>query len=81
MDNFEPLQGALVTSLRGGIPFCFACNKPFSVKHFLVLCADMIDIRRKHYTADTLKVLFRDVPLDKIINFLKEANLYTVESS
>jgi len=47
-------------------PFCVACDEIFTVEHFLLCCADLIEIRHKHFTAESLKVLFRDVLLDKI---------------
>ena len=57
-------------------PFCFACDEIFTVEHFLLRCADLIEIRHKHFTAESLKVLFRDVPPDKVFDFLKEAGIY-----
>ena len=56
--------------------FCISCNEPFTVKHFLITCTEFNYIRKKCYTAKTVKELFSDTPSDKIINFLKETNLF-----
>ena len=56
-------------------PWCFACDEQLSVEHILLSCSDLIDVRHKHYTAASMKQLFRDVPPDIIFNFLHEINL------
>ena len=48
----------------------------FTVKHFLITCTEFNYIRNKYYTAKTVKELFSDISSDKIINFLKETNLF-----
>ena len=58
-------------------PFCFACDEPDTLEHILISCADLIEVRRKHYSAESMKVLFRDVPPDSVLSFLKEINMYT----
>ena len=50
--------------------FCIPCNKPFTVKHFL------INIRTKYFNVKTIKELFNDIPSQKILNFLKEIGLF-----
>ena len=57
-------------------PWCFACDEQLSVEHILLSCSDLIDVRRRHYTAASLKLLFRDVPPDIIFNFLHEINVF-----
>ena len=57
-------------------PFCISCNEPFTVKHFRITCTEFYYIRKKYFTANTVKELFRDTSFDKIINFLKETNLF-----
>ena len=53
-------------------PMCFVCDEVLSVKHILLHCADLIEIRHRHFTLDSMKRLFRDVPPDVIFNFLRE---------
>ena len=58
-------------------PFCILCNEPFTtVRHFLITCTEFSYIRKKYYTAKTVKELFSDTSSDKIINFLKETILF-----
>ena len=57
-------------------PFCISCNEPFTVKHFLITCTEFYYIRKKYFTPNTVKELFNDTSSDKIINFLKETNLF-----
>ena len=57
-------------------PFCISCNEPFTIKHFLITCTEFNYIRNRYFTAKTVKELFTDTSSDKIINFLKETNLF-----
>ena len=57
-------------------PICIGCDEPLTIEHILVKCWDFYDIRRRHYSAENFKVLFRDVPPDKIFSFLKEIRLF-----
>ena len=57
-------------------PMCIGCDEPLTVEHILTRCWDLYDIRRKHYSVENFKVLFRDVPPDKIFGFLKEAGIF-----
>ena len=57
-------------------PFCISCNEPFTVKHFLITCTEFNYIRNRYFTAKNVKELFTDTSSDKIINFLKETNLF-----
>ena len=57
-------------------PYCHACDAPDSIEHILISCADLIEVRRKYYTAESMKVLFRDVPPDSIFAYLKEINMF-----
>ena len=59
------------------LPFCITCNEPFTVKHFLITCTEFNYIRNRYFTAKTVKELFSDTSSDKIINFLKETNLFS----
>ena len=58
-------------------PVCIGCDENLTIEHILLDCWDFYDIRRKHYSAENLKILFRDVPPDKIFNFLREINILT----
>ena len=57
-------------------PMCIGCDEPLTVEHILTKCWDLYDIRRRNYSVENFKVLFRDVPPDKIFSFLKEAGIF-----
>ena len=57
-------------------PQCVSCNEPFTVKHFLLDCVDFLDIRKQYFSVRNLEQLFSDVPVDKILSYLKEIHLF-----
>ena len=57
-------------------PECIPCYAPLSVAHIFVQCVDVAPIRDKYFNVNDMKELFDKVPVDVIINFLKEVNLY-----
>ena len=42
----------------------------------LLIYSDFIEIRKSHFTAQSLRMLFQDVLPEKIFNFLKEVNIF-----
>ena len=63
-------------------PYCIGCDTPFTVRHFLLDCADFERERRSHFQVNNLKDMFKDVSVENILTFLKNVNLvnkiYTV---
>ena len=57
-------------------PMCIGCDKPLTIEHILLTCLDFIEIRESHFTAKSLRMLFKDISSEKIFNFLKEINIY-----
>jgi len=58
-------------------PVCHACDEMFTIKHILIECADFIYVREKYYTnISSLSMLFRNVSVECIFNFLKEIGLF-----
>ena len=55
-------------------PFCIPCNELFTVKHFLITCAEFDYIRTKYFNVKTIKELFNDIPSKKMIDFLKRSD-------
>ena len=47
-----------------------------AIKHFIITCTEFNYIRNRYFTAKTVKELFSDTSSDKIIDFLKETNLF-----
>jgi len=46
------------------------------VKHILVECFDLNDVRNKHFVASNIKDLFNNIEAHKIIDFIKETRFY-----
>ena len=57
-------------------PFCLACNQHITVKHILTDCIDFLQDRNKYFQVRDLRQLFQDVPVDNILSFLKDTNLF-----
>ena len=56
---------------------CIPCNAIFSLKHVLIDCVDVADVRQTFYNANSLSNLFTNVAGDTILQFIKEIDLYT----
>jgi len=56
---------------------CIPCNSNFSLKHVLIDCVDVANVRQTFYNVNNLYDLFTNVAGDTIVKFLKEINLYT----
>ena len=50
---------------------CIGCDKRLTIEHILLACSDFIEIRESHFTAKSLRMLFKDISREKIFNFLK----------
>ena len=57
------------------LPVCIGCDKRLTIEHILLTCSHFIEIRESHFTAKSLRMLFKDVSPEKILNFLKEINI------
>ena len=57
-------------------PKCIGCDTLFTVKHFLLECTDFAAERISCFQANNLKELFKDVPVGKILSFLRQVNLF-----
>ena len=57
-------------------PFCIACNQHITVRHILTDCIDFLQDRNKYFLVRDLRQLFQDVPVDNILSFLKDTNLF-----
>jgi len=58
-------------------PECIPCQEPFTVKHFLLDCIDLQLSRENYFRVTSMKDLFETVEVPKILEFLKETNIYT----
>ena len=53
-------------------PVCIGCDKRLTIEHILLTCLDFIEIGESHFTAKSLRMLFKDISPEKIFNSLKE---------
>ena len=58
-------------------PECIPCQCPLTIKHVLLECVDLEEIRERFYHASDLSELFSTVKAEVILNFLKAAGLYS----
>ena len=57
-------------------PYCIGCDTPFTVRHFLLDCADFNRERYSLIRVNNLKDLFKDLSVENILSFLKNINLF-----
>ena len=42
-------------------PMCIGRDKHLTIEHILFTCSDFIQIRESHFTAKSLRMLFKDI--------------------
>ena len=57
-------------------PMCIRCDELLTIEHILLTCSGLVEIRERHFTAQSLHVLFQGISPEKIFNFLKEINIF-----
>ena len=55
--------------IREDQPLCISCNKPFTVKHFLIDYIKFSHVRRQFFQTNNLRYLFEDVAADNTLTF------------
>ena len=40
---------------------CIGCDELLTIKHILLTCSDLIEIRQSHFTAQSLRELFQEI--------------------
>ena len=58
-------------------PVCVACGSVITVKHILIECADLLEIRKKYFEERSLYSLFRNVISEIIFDFLREIGVFS----
>ena len=48
---------------------CIGCDELLTIKHILLTCSDLIEIRQSYFAAQSLHELFQEILLEKIFNF------------
>ena len=57
-------------------PVCIGCDQHLTIEHILLTCSDFIEMRKSHFAAQSLRMLFQDISPEKIFNSLKEINIF-----
>ena len=57
-------------------PLCDECKCSLTVKHILLECCSLKDVRENYFTSSSLKELFENVDATTIMDFIKETNFY-----
>ena len=58
-------------------PTCQSCGIPLTVKHILLDCDSLQDIREKYFTVSFVADLFKSADDHTVINFIKETHFTT----
>ena len=58
------------------LPECGTCQCSLTVKHILVECVDLNNVRNKHFVASLIRDLFDNIEAHKVIDFIKETRFY-----
>ena len=51
-------------------PVCVACNTALTIKHILIECADLLEVRKQYFEQKSLYSLFRNVSPEILFDFL-----------
>ena len=55
---------------------CVACGAVITVKHILIECADLLEIRKKYFEESSVYSFFRNVIPEIIFDFLREIGVF-----
>ena len=67
----------LMEGLRSA-PACHYCStgSAISIRHLMITCPGLKPVRDQFYASSSMRKLFEDVPLETIIKFLRESELF-----
>ena len=57
-------------------PVCVVCSVVLTLKHILIECADLLEIRKKYFEKKSLYSLFRNVIPEVVFDFLREIGVF-----
>ena len=55
---------------------CTACDELLTLEHILLFGFDLTEARERHFTAQSLGMLFEDISLVCISDYLKEIDIF-----
>ena len=59
-------------------PTCSTCGHPLTVRHILLDCTDLQDVRDRHFSVTSLRDLFESVNNRVVIDFIKDIHYYSL---
>ena len=72
-----PLFFCFVFLLKGeDLPVCIPCDELFIIRYILLFCSDLVEARKRYFTAMSRKMLFEDITLSFGCDFLREINVF-----
>ena len=57
-------------------PYCYACDELETLEHLLISCIDLKEVRDKFFTAESMELLFRNVPPNDIFEYLRYIDIF-----
>ena len=58
------------------LPVCIPCDELFIIRYILLFCSDLVEARKRYFTAMSRKMLFEDITLSFGCDFLREINVF-----
>ena len=55
---------------------CIGCDERLTIEDILLTRSDFIEMRKSHFTAQSLQVFFPDISPEKIFDFLKAISIF-----
>ena len=59
-------------------PTCSTCGHPLTVRHILLDCVDLQDVRRRHFSVTCVRDPFETVDNRVVIDFIKDIRFYSL---
>ena len=56
---------------------CVACNTILTVKHILIECADLLEVRKKYFEQKSLYSFYRNVSPEIFFDFLRAIGVFS----
>ena len=57
-------------------PVCVACNTALTIKHILIECADLLEVRKNYFEQKSLYSFFRNVSPEITFDFSREIGVF-----
>jgi len=64
----------IITTATTTTTECGTCQCPLTLKHILIECVDLNDVRNKYFVFSSMKDLFENDASQNIVDFIKETH-------